>query len=549
MKRIIGLVLILICALVAVVVFRKHTPEISLPKPLAPPTDSQAAEAWHAWNAQGSVAVVRITEDPGAFLLLADLNDDAVIDDADRALQEAGQPELMRRDDRVCNGRTAYHDRTVLLDDDLQMVIVQVPANPDPAATIRPSAATPLPNGLAVYVSDFLGPDSAVTWPLKPADHPFYDPETWRLPLWLKMGRPSEGPFCDAFTFALSWGAEAAPSQEDSLDINVVGGLGDPDYFAAARDYLSEPVRAVRPFTALFLDETYCTSSEAAGKFETFSIVAMPHLRTKMTVLETYYDKPAWGERTRNVMEAARDHSAQHVIINGSYFRMPVQGPVQHGRDCLGAVVVDHELSEASGRHTWHTDGDPRRPENAEWFNPVFSLVQAENRPGCVELVPEPAGSDLFVPTVSSDGQEDMPHMALGGLNTVHDFVNSLGGRKSYIWFSPSALDSSTSEQDAPELIWLAMSNAMKSTNHFGGAAFREALRRSGLTIEEENPGKGIPPGRCDIAYFDGGSSVCMAVRSGEAFEFPILSPRHDPSPRTTPINNYVMFQVVDDMD
>jgi hypothetical protein len=201
-------------------------------------------------------------------------------------------------------------------------------------------------------------------------------------------------------------------------------------------------------------------------------------------------------------------------------------------------------VSPATARHWWFTYPNDGRPQNASWFYTSYCLVQEEDRAGMLDLREEPLEPNPYVPMIGRDGEEIPAHMALGGINTIHNFVHSVRGRKSHVWMSrvPGA-----DGGDEHRLVCLAMSDTMQSTSYCGGPAFRQKLRDSGLVIEEGDVAKGIPPGKNELAYFDGGASIAMAVNLNGEYEYPTFTSRHEPRNRHVHVNNYAMFSVEQD--
>ena len=99
---------------VLTVVFVYHARVAWMPRPGRVPRvyiDAEVAAAWKAALAPGEAVDIRISPSDD-LLVLADINDDGVIDDSDRALRADGLGELIRLDDVVCNGREVMGDRS-----------------------------------------------------------------------------------------------------------------------------------------------------------------------------------------------------------------------------------------------------------------------------------------------------------------------------------------------------------------------------------------------------------------------------------------------------
>lgn len=474
-----------------------------------------------------------------AFALLADVNDDGVLDDRDCRAIEAGVSEWMRVDDFECNGRSGVHDRTPWLDDDLQLVWVRLPADLADDATLH--VVSDDAHYFEAFQSDWLDEYAPVQWPLRLADHPLFRRGIISVPLWLRAprGTPVDRPL----TVALELRDAGTGARQARLQLHVVDELGHPKYFAAVRDYLAERDRADTRRPRLFRESVECASSEDPNAYEMVHLVAMPHESTRMEVLETFYDTPFLQPRIKNIFAAARSRPAAHVIVNGNYFHVDTGASVPHGRSALGAVVHNGRISPATGRHWWFTYPNDGRPANAEWFYTSYGLVQEDDAPGLIALREEPREPNPYVPMVTRNGVETPVHMALGGINTIHNFIHSVCGRKSYVWL---ARVPGVDDREERRLVCLAMTDVNQSTSFCGGPAFREKLRGSGLTIDEGDPAHGIPPGRSDLAYFDGGASIAMAVNMDGVFEYPTYSARHEPRNRHVHVNNYVVFTVED---
>lgn len=471
--------------------------------------------------------------------LLADVDDDGVYTDADLRLIAGGTPEWIRIDDTLANGRSHIHDRTPYLDDDLQRVLLLLP-NPSPDTIIDAPDTESL--YFQVYRSDWLDEAAELRWPLRIGDvvSPSDGPLT--LPIWIRApaGTPTDRPL----PFTLEVREKGGEAQRITLYLHAVDELGHPGYFAAVRDYLMERDRGDSARPKVFRDAVECASSENPDEFEMMQLVAMRHEVTKFSVLETFYDAPLLQPRIKDIFSAAARHPHQTVIVNGNYYHVDTGSPIPHGRSCLGAVVHNHTISPATGRHWWFTYPGDGRPRGADWHYTSYCLVQEENRPGVLELREEPLDPNPYIPMIERNGRESPAHMALGGINTVHNFVHSVCGRKSHIWLARARGFARGPEH---KLICLAMSDTVLSTSFCGGPAFRQKLRDSGVVIEEGDPARGIPPGKCEMAYFDGGASIAMAVNLDGQFEFPTFTSRHEPRNRHVHVNNYAMFEVVDE--
>ena len=513
--------------------------ELLVDRPVVVERTVAKADALRVWNRLSTdyLSVDTVADD---FALLADLNDDGLVDADDVGLAVAGQPEWMRTNDMVCNGRSSVHDRTPWFDDDLQWVAVQLPSGTSGDAEL--DMASEDAHYLEVFRSDWLDDNAPVRWPLRLADHREFSNGVATISLWLRapQGTPTDRPL----HLALVLRQTGKPDRNAALTFAVVDALGHPGYFAAVRDYLMERDRADAPRPKLFLDSIECASSENPDEFEIMRLVAMRHEATRFEVLETYFDTSVLQPRVKNIFTAAARHPEQSVIVNGNYFHVDTGAAVPHSRPCLGAVVHEHAVSPATGRHWWFTYPNDGRPFNADWFYTSYCLVQEENRPGTLELRAEPLEPNPYIPMIARDGKEIPAYMALGGINTVHNFIHSVCGRKSHVWM---ARVPAVEEGEEHKLVCLAMTDTMRSTSFCGGPAFRQKLRDSGLVIEEGDVAKGIPPGKCELAYFDGGASIAMAVNMDRKFEFPTFTSRHEPRNRHVHVNNYAMFSVADE--
>jgi len=493
--------------------------------PDSPATTNQhdSRAYWRAANEAGASPVAEGVLSAGTtFILLADLNDDGRVDQADLAAKDAGVPEFARPANTIPNGLSAYHDQIDCLDDDLEAVHLEY-AGSDATLHWR----NPV-DGVEWFASDWLCDRPEVVWPLALSER--------TRTLWLRFAPELAG---REITLALDLRVDGNVVGEDTLTFRVVGALGDPYYFAAAHDFLNEPIRRGIDPPKLFLDEVDCRAAGLGG-YERFKIAILPHDRTRMKVAETYYDKPFWSARDKNIEQVAAAHPGYTLIINGNYFHGEQSRP-NHGRRTLGAVIHDGELSSATGRHTWPTaHREAGLPPDQDWQFDSYALVQWQSECGGISFVEEePQGMEPFIP--KRDGA--LPDMALGGLHTVHTFENNVGNNKSHIWIAEVP---SPSGGTPAKLIGVAMTMPEESTAKFGGPALRKKLRRSGLVVEEYSANGATPPGRSDIRYLDGGTSVAMAYTLNGQTYIPIAAPRHNADYQTTRVNNYLAFRVGD---
>ena len=233
---------------------------------------------------------------------------------------------------------------------------------------------------MAFYASDLLDDAGRIEWPLDVAAMPFQDSETRRVFLWVKAVASVAGhggPFNMTFVFNTADGSEPV---RDTLRCTLVGGLGDPHYFAGALDYLMERGRMSGNRPSLFLDRWRAESGP--GDCESFQIAVLRHALTEMTVLETYYDKAGPIGRLRSIFDVVRNHGDETLIVNGNHFILPASAG-RHGNQALGAVVRNHEVSEATNYHRWFKAfAETNTPKNPDWAFQVYALTQAETGNG-----------------------------------------------------------------------------------------------------------------------------------------------------------------------
>ena len=532
-------------------VFVYHSRVAWMPRPGRVPRvylDSEVAAAWEGASAPAEIVDIRVSPSD-ALLVLADVNDDGVIDDSDCALRAAGLGELIRLDDTVCNGREVMGDRSPRWDDDLQLLALQLPQAAPSGGILRVETSLTPGIELAFYSSDLLDEAARIDWPLDVAACPFRQADTRRAFVWMKAAAPGNSR-SDSFdlTFVLN-AADGSEFARDTLRCTLVGGLGDPHYFAGALDYLMERGRLSGKRPRLFLDRM--RAEAGPGDFESFQIVVLRHAVTEMTVLETYYDNAGPISHLRTIFDVVRRHDDQTLIVNGNHFVLPA-AISRHGNSALGAVVHDHTVSPATPYHRWFKAfAETNTPGEPDWLYQVYALAQPEPGPGRIALLEETYRDwgdtaierrTPFIPMTGSSDTERPAYMALGGLQTCHYFTHSRGGNKSCLGITSVARPDGGPEE---KLIWLAMSDPdpAESTSHYGGDMLRDALRGSGIVIGSGETRLGKPPGPCEMAYLDGGASVAMAYRLDGAFEIPIAESRHT-APSATAANNYLMLRV-----
>jgi hypothetical protein len=275
----------------------------------------------------------------------------------------------------------------------------------------------------------------------------------------------------------------------------------------------------------------------------------MHHARTEMNVLETYYaNNKLVNGRIKNIFDALDRNPDQDVIVNGNFFYIE-NGPENHGKRALGAVVHDHELSKASGWHEWQVSYQQAGIQGTPaWQFKSYCLVQPEHKPGQIELVEEPLNmKEPFVPMTTNSGSEQLPYMALGGLHTLHNFINNPGFAKACMGIADPPLQPGQPANPNRRLLWLAATNSdpAKTTAKYGGESLRQKLRDSGIVIEEGDPENGVPPRRCDMVYFDSANSVALSYKIDGVFETPCAGGRHYAGASNTLCNNYLMLSVV----
>jgi len=472
----------------------------------------------------------------GASLqILVDLNDDGVINAEDSAERAKGVKEIVRVNDAISNGRSRCFDRTPHLDDDLQLLVVQLPQSTNDTDEITFNISS---SDAAVYETDWISAESEVIAPRSVASFPYRDVENERIFIWLLIRKPVEN-----MAIEVDMKRDDLQIARDNLSLKIVGKLGDPSYFLAARDYLMERSRVHADLPTLFIDEAQCQSVDNDGTFETFLVVVMRHELTEMDVLETYYaNNDSVKGRIKNVFDVLDRFPDEDVVINGNFFYIE-SDKENHGKRALGALVHNHELSQASGWHAWQVSYEEARIHTKpDWQFKSYCLTQRDPGPGNIALIEEPLNlKEPFVPPGS--GAEKYPYMAMGGLHQVHNFINNPGFPKACMGFAevPEMQGSGTHR-----LMWFAASldDRSKSTSYYGGEAFRQALRDSGLTIEEGDPQNGVGPGRCDLVYFDSANSVTLAYRIDGIYETPTAGGRHMPGANNTLCNNYLALKI-----
>lgn len=446
-----------------------------------------------------------------AFQFLSDVNDDPA------------SPVVMRLDDDFPNGRSPFHDAIAELDDDLQLMWVRVPRGAgDTAVLTFDSGGVP---GVSFFSSNWLDSAAAITAGWTFADSPFWDGPARCVPVWIRASAGDGKGFSFICTVRCTDGGAVVGEAQQAF--KVVGALGDPDFFAGVTDYLAEGDGG--PLPRYFTCEVRAASGVTPGTFEVLRFAALPRARTKMTVHETYFARKRLGGLDNSIFDVATRFPEAAFIVNGNYFRNATNKE-NHGDSCLGVVLVDHEVTPASQWHGWPAaHRENMLTGSPSWTYPVYALVQDDEGCGHIRLVEESAAPrQLFVPT-EADGT--LPYMALGGIHTLHQFVNNVGANKSHFWMTD-------------DLVCFAMSDPQRSDSTTGEAALRELLRASGLVIEEGDINHGVAPGHSDLMYLDGGTSICMALNTGEGFEIPIAASRNVASNNTTRVNNYLVFFV-----
>ena len=513
-------------------------------------TPEEAREIWARMRPPYDTIDVREVSAGNTVRILVDVNDDGIIDEQDSIARTRGAAEIVRLDDALCNGRSGVYDRTAALDDDLQLVTIQLPTATLAADELRLVPAGAETGNLAFYTSDWITPETEARWPIRVDSLPFRDDANHRVFVWMKITDLFGGASHDgAVSLALERDGQILSS--DTLHITVVGKLGDPNYFAGALDYLMERDRRSGRPSRFFLDEIQCASNNGMVEgVETFRLVMMRYALTEMNVLETYYanNDPKRG-RIKSILDAMDRNPGQDLIVNGSFFMLENHAE-NHGKRVLGAVVNDYKMSPASGPHQWQKayqeSGVPGTPE---WQYKSFCLHQPKPGPGLMALVEEPFSPQTpFVPAVTRDGAPSLPFMALGGLHQVHNFQNNPGCNIACMGFVDVPDGVGQSDNKDRRLIWIAATDTdrKKTTSRYGHEAFRQALRKSGLTIDEGDPQRGAGPGRCDFVYFDSANSVALSYKVDDAFETPVVSARHLQDSAPTFVNNYLMLKVAE---
>lgn len=502
-------------------------------------SDGEAVRFWKEKYENSPIAVWRVTPDTN-FIVLTDLDDDGVIDDCDRKLKMEGIPELVRLDDSVCNGRHWMADRTALLDDDLQLLSLFIPDPPNPGVQLGLESDDEARMYFTFYTSDFLDASAEVQWPLDMRNLCKLDSSPDKYALWVRVKGSTGLQGLHTLTFSIIH--EGKPTASDSIQVRCVGALGDPYYFAAARDYLTERDRASQGAAEVFTDVVQCGAGRHTEDFETFRLLVMRHELTKMEVLETYHNRNEGRPRTATISDAIRRHADQTVIVNGNYFYLS-PGLTRHGEKALGAVVHNGEVSPASFRHRWWTAyKDAGIYEQPDWQFTVFSLVQPEDRCGQIELKPEPySPNDVYIPTTEKGQQEVPVDEALGGLHTLHNSIYTEGMPKSLIGIAAVPAEGGL---PAHRVIWLAMSQPTEGGYAYGASRLRERLRGSGVVVDDTPATPTREPGPTELAYLDGGASPCMALKISDLYEVPVRGISHIEILSGPRVNNYLMFRV-----
>ncbi|NUM52663.1 MAG: hypothetical protein HUU46_03370 [Candidatus Hydrogenedentes bacterium] len=512
-------------------------------------TDAEADTIWRGMLQPWKIVRVIDMPSPGRLVILADVNDDGVIDVSDTAARSRGAREIVRVNDAIANGRSRVYDRSPLLDDDLQLLTIQLPQLSDESDVLVVRSNLRPQDSLAVYKDDKMSGEALLRGDARIGDLPHRDRDERRVFVWIRLNAPIVNDAECAVTVTLQ--RDGKTLTEDTLNILPVGGLGDPNYFSAALDYLVEPDRITGKPAKLFLDEARCESIVNDGSYETFQIVVVRHALTEMNVLETYYaNNDRVRGRIKNIFEAIDRNPDEDIFINGNFFLLE-HGADNHGKRALGALVHSHELSKASGPHRWQVSyQDAGIGTTPDWQFKSYCLTQREHKPGQIELIEEPLSAEgPFVPASTEGSNQKYPYMALGGLHQVHNFVHNPGFPKACMGIVDSPPQPGAEHLTGRRLIWLAATNGDRSTSRYGGEAFRHKLRDSGLVIEEGDPENGVAPGRCDLVYFDSANSVALSYKIDGTFETPTVGGRHLPGANNTFCNNYLMLSVTDNLD
>ncbi len=239
--------------------------------------------------------------------LRADFDDDGAVDAADDGLKRSGQALIVRMNDDLANG---LHDDAAHGDDDLQEFdLAFADGVGDHVGAVGAEARGLLwveTSGLDVervrfFTSRSAAPESEVRWPLELSGTAAVPPK-----LFMRVDGPLRRE--TAFELRLVLGTSRGEARSvDATRISVVAGIGDPDYFAAARRYM------VQNRTPLFADRAVFHRGEA-GREEGFYWVLMRSEAVRLRVIDGFNGRE---RKIYDIAGAVAAYPEAIAIVNG----------------------------------------------------------------------------------------------------------------------------------------------------------------------------------------------------------------------------------------
>jgi|GEM_PF-2844453 len=229
--------------------------------------------------------------------LRADVDGDGAIDSLDDELKGRGTGLCVRPGDNLANGA---HDDAQHGDDDLQEL--ELAFGEGFGSEGRLWVESTLKAGkLRFFKSRIAAAENEVAWPISIAAGA---PAPGKLYMLVDLPKPEAA----GFELRLLYGrSEQEVWHTDTTTVTVAARIGDPGYFAAARNYI------VQNRARLFLDQAVFHPGEPSLE-EGFAWAVMRSEATRLQVIDAYH-RP--GKKLLDIGQVAAAYPEKTVIVNG----------------------------------------------------------------------------------------------------------------------------------------------------------------------------------------------------------------------------------------
>jgi hypothetical protein len=326
--------------------------------------------------------------------LQADINNDGVIEADDLEVADRNQArEYLFVNDDISNGSSDIEDPEATnssIDDDTQRVKIETSGTP-PESEYSIWFEYPEIDRLEFYLSAECRSDQKISFPVRVSEQTAIPKEIFIRSNEIESTVQVSG------TLELHYGSSDSNTSYgfDSIELIIIKGLGDPDYFSAALDYIYEnnTTHHVKKEYYEFPDDEVL-------------IITMRQRDNSMAALDAFNHNPVMD----TIYDVARNYPDQTVIINGN-FRMVEHTPPRHmGRLVSGGNVSIISL-DSSDEPTKDLCGS-KAYYIAQRFDGTFIFSQGE-----VPVVRDASGAII---SAGSNIKE-----AMGGLNHYFDHYDN----------------------------------------------------------------------------------------------------------------------------